>query len=152
MAGVLLWHEIIIQDYERVEEAYNQALRNPPDESREMYRAYYGRYKGFDPSNLKEKIPNGTLKQFQKSVAELGLELPESHQGHLSRIKHLYAQTWLEAQNGINLGQGMALWAHQRPVEAHNGAISYHEALQIFRHLVEALKRFEGYYRGGTQQ
>ena len=74
MAGVLLWRKIIIQDYERVEEAYNQALRGLTDELREMYRAYYRRYKGFDPSNLKEKIPNGTLKQFQKAVAELGLD------------------------------------------------------------------------------
>lgn len=90
-----------------------------------MYRAYYGRYKGFDPSDLKEKIPNGTLKQFQKSVAELGLELPESYQSCLSRIKNLYAQAWLEAQNSINPSQGMALWAHQRPVEAHNSMIGY---------------------------
>lgn len=84
--------------YRRIEEAYNQALRNLTDELREMYRAYYRRYKGFDPSNLKEKIPNGTLKQFQEAVAELGLELPENYQGRLSRIEHLYAQTWLEAQ------------------------------------------------------
>lgn len=84
--------------YKRIEEAYNQALRNLTDELREMYRAYYRRYKGFDPSDLKEKIPNGTLKQFQKAVAELGLELPENYQGRLSRIEHLYAQAWLEAQ------------------------------------------------------
>lgn len=84
--------------YKRIEEAYNQALRNLTDELREMYRAYYRRYKGFDPSDLKEKIPNGTLKQFQKAVTELGLELPENYQGRLSRIEHLYAQAWLEAQ------------------------------------------------------
>ena len=84
--------------YKRIEEAYNQALRNLTDELREMYRAYYRRYKGFDPSDLKEKIPNGTLKQFQKAVAELGLELPENYQGRLSRIEYLYAQAWLEAQ------------------------------------------------------
>lgn len=77
-----------------------------------MYRVYYGRYKGFDPSGLKEKIPNGTLKQFQKFVAELGLEPSENYQGRPSRIEHLYAQAWLEAQNSINPGQGMALWAH----------------------------------------
>ena len=115
--------------YKRIEEAYNQALRNLTNELREMYRAYYRRYRGLDPSNLKEKIPNGTLKQFQKAVAELGLELPENYQGRLSRIEHLYAQAWLEAQKAGQMEKAISDEAYSEIYQEEY----YHNAYDVAR-------------------